>query len=236
MLVLAAAVLGALLAALVLGAGQGVRWNPPHDVASLPPGGKAAALPPPKPLEQFALVWQKPLFSPDRHPSAVADAEGAVGDLALTGVIITRDLRMVLAHDKSNNRDLQLIEGKATPDGRWTLVEVHPRSAVFDAPDGRVELKLPAGAPFDKRSGPEAPLPGAAEMRREGNLGGDEDTQDDDANPPQGLRMGISPRAGRPQRPRQDQAQLQAERIRQLNAVIQKRRAEQARSAQKGVR
>lgn len=240
MLALVAAVFAAVLAALLLGAGQGVRWNKPHAAAtSLAPAGKAAALPPPRPLDEFALVWQKPLFSPDRRPSAVADADGAVGDLALTGVIITRDLRMVLAHDKSNNRDLQLVEGKSTPDGRWTLVEVHPRSAVFDAPDGRVELKLPAGAPFDKTGpdGPGTPPPGAAEMRHEGGLGGEDETQDDDTtNPPPSPRMGLSPNAGRAQRPRQTQTQLQAERIRQLNAVIQKRRAEQADSTRQGVR
>lgn len=228
-LVLLAAVLGALFVALLLGAGQGVRWNKPRAVAPLPPPGRGAALPPPQPLDRFALVWQKPLFSPDRRPSALADAGGAVGDLALTGVILTRDVHIALVHDKSNNRDLQIVEGRATPDGRWTLVQVHPRAAVFDAPDGRVELKLPAGAPFDKSAAPPDSAPGAAEMRQglaEPNAGnGSEDR-----------RMGISPHAGRAQRARQTQAELQAERIRQLNAVIQKRRAEQADSTQQGVR
>ena len=230
-LALLAAVLAAVFVALLLGTGQGVRWNPSRAAAPLPPPGRGAALPPPQPLDRFALVWQKPLFSPDRRPSALADGGGAVGDLALTGVILTRDVHIALVHDKSNNRDLQIIEGKATPDGRWTLVEVQPRSAVFDAPDGRVELKLPAGAPFDKTAPPVDNAPGAAEMRQgevepgPGPGGGDQD-----------LRMGVNPQAGRAQRARQTQAQLQAERIRQLNAVIQKRRAEQADSTQQGVR
>lgn len=228
-LVLLAAILGAIFVALLLGAGQGVRWNPPRAVAPLPPPGRGAALPSPQPLDRFALVWQKPLFSPDRRPSALADAGGAVGDLALTGVILTRDVHIALVHDKSNNRDLQIVEGKGTPDGRWTLVEVHPRSAVFDAPDGRIELKLPAGAPFDKTAAPPDSAPGAAEMRQglvEPNAG----------NGLEDRRMGVSPHAGRSQRARQTQAELQAERIRQLNAVIQKRRAEQADSTQQGVR
>lgn len=222
-LVLLAAVLGAILVALLLGAGQGVRWNPPRAVAPLPPPGRGVALPQPQPLDRFALVWQKPLFSPDRRPSALADAGGAVGDLALTGVILTRDVHIALVHDKSNNRDLQIVEGKATPDGRWTLVEVHPRAAVFDAPGGRVELKLPAGAPFDKTAPPVDNAPGAAEMRQGEAEPGASDSEKD-------LRMGVNPRA------RQTQAGLQAERIRQLNAVIQKRRAEQADSTQQGVR
>lgn len=228
-LALLAALLAAIFAALLLGTGQGVRWNPSRAAAPLPPPGRGAALPSPQPLDRFALVWQKPLFSPDRRPSALADGGGAVGDLALTGVILTRDVHIALVHDKSNNRDLQIVEGKATPDGRWTLVEVHPRSAVFDAPDGRVELKLPAGAPFDKTAPPADNAPGAAEMRQgEVEPGASSSGQD--------LRMGVNPQAGRAQRARQTQAQLQAERIRQLNAVIQKRRAEQADSTQQGVR
>jgi len=228
-LVLLVAVLGAIFVALLLGAGQGVRWNPSRAVAPLPPSGRGAALPPPQPLDRYALVWQKPLFSPDRRPVALGDADGAVGDLALTGVILSGDVHIALVHDKSNNRDLQVVEGKATPDGRWTLVEVHPRSAVFDAPDGRVELKLPAGAPFDKTAPAPDNAPGAAEMRQGQAENAAGDGQD--------RRMGIvSPHAGRSQRARQTQAELQAERIRQLNAVIQKRRAEQADSTQQGVR
>ncbi|HEX5304874.1 MAG TPA: hypothetical protein VFW82_02175 [Dyella sp.] len=230
-LVLLAAVLGAIFVALLLGAGQGVRWNPPRATAApLPPPARGAALPPPQPLQRFAQVWQKPLFSPDRRPAALGDA-GAVGDLALTGVILTRNLHIALVHDKSNNRDLQIMEGKSTPDGRWTLVDVHPRSAVFDSPDGRVELKLPAGAPFEKTGAPSDGPPGADEPPPAG------DEESPAADGAQARRMGVNPRAaGRAQRARQSQAALQAERIRQLNAVIQKRRAEQADSTQQGVR
>jgi len=220
-LVLCAAVLGVGLVALLTGLGQGVRWHAPRAPAPLPPPGRGNTLPPPQPLDRFAEVWQKPLFNPDRRPSAQSGDGGAVGDLALTGVIITPGLRMALAHDKSNNRDLQIAEGKSTPDGRWTLVEVRARAAVFDSPDGRVELKLPEGAAFDKA--PPAPnnAPGAAEMRQ-GTV---------QPSP----RMGLTPPgAGRPQREHQNQSQLQAERLRQLNAIIQKRRAEQAAQTQQG--
>lgn len=222
-LVLCAAVLGAVLTALLFGTGRGVRWNPSRPVVPLPPAGSGQALPPPQPLDRFALVWQKPLFSPDRRPVVRADAAGNVGDLELTGVIITPTLRMALVHDKNNNRDLQLQQGKATPDGGWTVVEVRPRSAVFDAPGGRVELKLPEGAAFTDKKDDHPPSPGAAEVGR--------------VTPSDGQRrMGLSPNAGKAQRARKTQAELQAERIRQLNAIIQKRRAEQANSSQKGAR
>jgi general secretion pathway protein N len=218
MLVVLAAVLGLLLVTVLLGAGESVHWPAPRTPAPLPPLGRGAALPAPQPLDQYALVWQKPLFSPDRRPAALADADSAVGDLALTGVIITPQLRMVLAHDKSNDRDLQIEQGKSTPDGRWTLVDVHPRSAVFDAPGGRVELKLPAGAPFDKNAPAPDNSPGKAEMRQEQPPAPDAEAE----------------HRGRAQRARQSQAQLQAERLRRLNAIIQKRRAEQAASTQQG--
>ncbi|OZB62061.1 MAG: hypothetical protein B7X39_03885 [Lysobacterales bacterium 14-68-21] len=229
MLVLVAAALGAVLVTLLLGLGQGVHWRAPRPPAPLPPPGHGNALPPPQPLDRFATVWQRPLFRPDRRPGAQSGDGGAVGDLALTGVILTPGLRMVLAHDKSNNRDLQIAEGKTTPDGRWTLVEVQPRAAVFDGPEGRVELKLPAGAPFDKT--PMAPdnAPGAAEMRKEAGAAPFPATGG--SSP----RMGLTPPgAGRAQRGHQTEAQLQAERLRQLNAIIQKRRAEQAASTQQG--
>lgn len=229
MLVLVAAALGAALLILLLGFGQAVHWDAAHPPAPLPPPGRGAVLPPPQPLDRFAVVWQRPLFSPDRRPGARSGDGGAVGDLALTGVILTPGLRMVLVQDRSNHRDLQIAEGKTTPDGRWTLVEVQPRAAVFDGPDGRVELKLPAGAPFDK--GPVAPdnTPGAAEMRKE--AGAESPSGQRGTSP----RMGLTPPgAGRAQRGHQTEAQLQAERLRQLNAIIQKRRAEQAASTQQG--
>lgn len=215
------ALLAALLGALWLGLGRGVHWDAPHAAAPLPSSARAAALPPPTPLQRYAAVWQKPLFNPDRQPVVRAAAGDAVGDLALTGIILTRDVRMALVHDRANQRDLQIVQGRSTPDGSWTLREVRARSAVFDAPGGRVELKLPDGAAFDK-----AP-PAAGRDARE--------PASDDAGPSDSAqRMGVAP--GRAQRPRRSQAELQAERIRQLNAVIQKRRAEQADSTPQGVR
>ena len=157
------ALLAALLVALWLGLGRGVHWDAPHAAAPLPSSARAAALPPPTPLQRYAAVWQKPLFNPDRQPVVRAAAGDAVGDLALTGIILTRDVRMALVHDRANQRDLQIVQGRSTPDGSWTLREVRARSAVFDAPGGRVDLKLPRGAAFDK-----APPPDGRDARGRG--------------------------------------------------------------------
>jgi len=164
---LAAAVLllGLVFLALLAGVGRGVHWAPPRAVAPLP-AQHAATLPPPVPLEHFAPVWQQPLFDPDRKPVAhAASGGGSLGDLELTGIILTPGLRMALLHNKrngANDQELRVREGTGLPDGNWTLVEIKPRSAVFDSPSGRVELQLPAGAPITRTNGAASgPGPGA---------------------------------------------------------------------------
>jgi general secretion pathway protein N len=147
-------VLGIVLLALMSGLGRTVQWDKPRPPAVLPPPSDAANLPTPLPLQNFALVWQKPLFTPDRKPIArIADGGTSLGDLSLTGIILTSGLHMALLHDKNGDRQIRLHEGEALPDGSVKLIEVRPRSALFDASGGRPELKLPAGAPFDEAKG-----------------------------------------------------------------------------------
>ncbi len=164
--------LGVLLLLLLAGVGRGVRWSAPRTLPPLPPPGNGADLPQPKPLQQFSVVWQKPLFDPDRRPRTRAAAGGSnLGDLELTGIIITPNLRMALLHDKNGNKEIRLREGATLPDGSVTLIEVQQRSAVFDSATGRTELKLPAGAPIDQLRGAAGddrerpPAPGEATMR-----------------------------------------------------------------------
>ncbi|MEY2113987.1 hypothetical protein [Rhodanobacter sp. FW106-PBR-R2A-1-13] len=141
--------LGAVLLSLLAGLGRGVRWDAARQPPPLPPAAGPAGLPSPVPLAQYAPVWQKPLFSPDRKPTARADGGSSLGDLELTGILLTPNLRMALLRDRNGDREVRLREGEALPDGSVKLVELHPRSAVFESPAGRTELKLPAGAPID---------------------------------------------------------------------------------------
>ncbi len=158
--------LGALLLLLLAGLGRGVRWDTPRTPLPLPPAGRPANLLQPVPLQQYALVWQRPLFSPDRKPVArTADGGSNLGDLELTGIILTPELRMALLRDRNgDHREVRVREGASLPEGGATLLEVHPRSAVFASSAGRTELKLPAGAPFDgqKAAGPATAPPPAA--------------------------------------------------------------------------
>jgi general secretion pathway protein N len=159
-------VLGIVLLALLAGAGRGVRWDAPHHAAPLP-ASHPVALPPPPPLDGYATVWQHPLFNSDRKPVADDSAGGAhvsLGDLELTGIILTPGLRMALLRDKSagdkDGAEVRVRQGDALPDGSWKLVGLEPRSAVFASASGRTVLKLPAGAPID------APPPAASAGRR----------------------------------------------------------------------
>jgi general secretion pathway protein N len=266
--------LGVLFLALLAGIGRGVHWRAPRAPAALP-AQHAATLPPPVPLEHFAPAWQQPLFNPDRKPVAhAASGGGQLGDMELTGIILTPSLRMALLHNKregDSGQELRVREGTRLPDGSWTLVEVKPRSAVFDSSSGRVELQLPAGAPIEQvRGGTEAgAAPGEAssipnelpddsaprhrlepqpekdeqpggqrqdinpqEQRRPGSQNGDSG-EDDGTAPSAGAA--ISALRGRA-RANMGNDERQAERLRQLKAAIEKRRAEQAAKAHEGDR
>lgn len=217
--------LSAALLLLLGGVGRAAHWDPPRALAALPPTGNPADLPQPLPLQKFALVWQKPLFSPDRKPVArAADGGSNLGDLELTGIILTPSLHMVLLRDKNGDKQVRLREGEALADGSVKLVEVRPRSALFDSSAGRTELKLPAGAPIDdKPSATANAAPGTGTiMQVEPEAAG---------APPQpgGTSMGTPQ-----QRPAPNPAvESAAQRLRQN---IQKRRAARAAAGHEGVR
>ena len=165
--------------ALFGGLGRGARWDSPRAPAPLP-AQRAATLPPPVPLERFAPVWQQPLFNPDRKPVAHAAGGGGgqLGDMQLTGIILTPTLRMALLRNKrdgDNAQELRVREGNPLPDGSWTLVEVKPRSAVFDSTSGRIELQLPAGAPIQSQAAPGSDAGPGGESSVPNELPGDTD-------------------------------------------------------------
>jgi general secretion pathway protein N len=223
----AVAVLGVVLLSLLFGVGRGVQWDAPR-VTPPPPALHNVALPTPPALQSFAQVWEHPLFSSDRKPivSSGGDSGGvSLGDLQLTGVILTSTLRMALlgpAHGNDNNgnksddsQEVRVKEGANVPDTAWKLIKVLPRSAVFASPSGRTELKLPAGAPIDQPVTNNAP-PDAISMSGPPGV----QVQNHVAPPP--------PPPGGPMPPNG----AQAERLQKLRAAILKQRAQQAGNAQ----
>jgi len=224
-------VFGIVLLALMSGLGRKVHWDKARPPAMLPPPTDAANLPTPLPLQSFALVWQKPLFMPDRKPIArMADGGTSLGDLTLTGIILTSGLHMALLHDKNGDRQIRLHEGESMPDGSVKLVEVRPRSALFDASGGRTELKLPAGAPFDEQKGA---VPGVMNGDANASANNNADIQPVPAGAvisigPHGAgRQGGRPGNGPPQTQDAPPESPLIDRIRQAN---QRRRAQNAAS------
>jgi general secretion pathway protein N len=217
-----AAVAGALLLLLLAGVGRGVEWGAPRPV---PPLAEAHTqrLPPPLPLAQFAAVWQQPLFNPDRKPSLHTASGGAsLGDMQLTGIILTPGLHMALLHDKGGDREVRVREGDSLPDGSWRLAELKPRSAVFESAGGRTQLDLPAGAPIDmpKGAAPGAPAP----------VSGPAAT----SLPPGAMQVGPISAVPNASGPAPSAAEPQSDRIRQLKEAIQKRRAQQSAAPSEG--
>jgi general secretion pathway protein N len=227
-LTIMAAVLGMALLILLLGVGRGVRWDAPRVTPPLAPPHNVA-LPSPPPPDSYGQVWQHPLFSPDRKPMVSTNTGSSVslGDLQLTGIILTPTLRMALLRDTHGANggnavnpspvmpvnagnpepvddapEIRVREGTSLPDGSWKLVEVRPRSAIFTSASGRTELKLPAGAPIDKIQ------PAASSF-----------------GPPPGATFGHPPLAPPPPDAEQQQ------RILKLKAAILKQRAQQSGSA-----
>ena len=205
---LALAALGGLWLALLGGWGNEPRWSAVQSAKPAPLTDRTAPLPPPVPRSQFAVIWQRPLFDPQRRPAAQAVQGSSIGELQLTGVILTPTLQMVLLHDRQDDRELRLHRGESAPGGNVTLVEVKPRSAVFDTTNGRVELHFPAGAPIDAN----APATGPDVVPAE----------------PASTPATDAPAAGRAP------DDTQAQRIRALRQIIQKRRAAQAAAVHEG--
>lgn len=215
-----AAALGMVLLSLLFGAGRGVSWDPPRPVPPLP-AARAVALPTPPPLQSYAQTWEHPLFSADRKPIVTqGGSEGvSLGDLQLTGIILTPKLHMALLGPVNGKGDddkqVSVREGATLPDSSWKLIEVLPRSAVFVSSSGRTELKLPAGAPIDQPAAPANQRQGAAP-----------------ANPPPGPGPGTpqpqNGQMGRSMPPPSPQAnEAQAERLQKLRAAILKQRSQQ---------
>jgi general secretion pathway protein N len=232
-------VLGCASAALAFGVGRGVRWEEPAPPEPLPPL-RAAAMPATSPLAGFAEVWQRPLFMADRKPVAAAasdDASSNIGDLELTGIIMTPGLKIALLRDRGKDTTVRVKEGTALADGHWTLASLTPRSAVFDNGGERRELTLkvaapdalakeaqrPNGAPGQQAGPRPTPLPAGNGVHVEQSSGS-------------GMTGPSLPRptstAERQPPPRQDDDALQQARIEALKQAVQKRRMEQQQQRQ----
>lgn len=167
---IAACVLFALLVfAFWMHVGRGYSWLPPNAEATptLPKAGELKSKPFSMPgFGIFAEITQRPLFAADRKPIP-PDAAGAEPEkpepppvplqVALTGVIITPELKLAMLHDNTTNQSVSLREGMPLPGNQsgWTLVEIHPRKVVFtDTEEQTQEVELTVAG---QSGGPQPP-------------------------------------------------------------------------------
>jgi general secretion pathway protein N len=233
----AVAVFGVALLSLMFGAGRSVSWDPPRPVPPLP-AVHAVNLPTPPPLQSYAQTWEHPLFSADRKPIVTQSggSEGvSLGDLQLTGIILTPGLHMALlgpTNSKGGDEDKQVSvrEGSTLPDSTWKLIQVLPRSAIFASPSGRTELKLPAGAPIDQKQ------PAQNASQPQGAIPMNQPPQGENPGPgsgqPEPAENGVLMRPAPPPPVRPNDAQ--AERLQKLRAAILKQRSQQQQTGNQG--
>ena len=157
----------AVVAALLALFGLGSRITPlPADPALVQALPRLPASPPERlgALNQYADVGGRPLFSEDRRPKPFFLSGEATAaptfDLVLTSVLITPALELAIVQPAQGGEGLRVKVGES-PTGfpGWRLVELGPRRAVFDGPEGRREMELRV---FDGAGGqPPSPVAGA---------------------------------------------------------------------------
>ena len=215
-----AAAVGWLLA--LAGVGARARVLPADPALLQPlPQAPAAAAPRLLPLARYDAAVSRPLFANDRRPhpfvlDASADGGEARGgssfEYILTSVLIAPPLRLAIVQPEGGGDGIRVREGASADEfPEWRLVELAPRSAVFEGPGGRRTLELRT---FDGTGGePPSHAPGAARQ------------------PPQPRPVPPSPEdpmATDAAEPAPTQVQNQAEAIRQR---IEARRAQMRREA-----
>jgi general secretion pathway protein N len=174
-LVLAGAcgVLFLLALALQLGVGRGYAWLAPEiDTAGIN-AGHIDSTPFKLPAEsEFAATQERPLFNEDRKPSPdEPDDSGAPPapppvplNIALTGIVLTPDVRLAMVQDKAKSNSVALKEGMPMPgdQGGWTLTKINSRSAIFRESSGdEVEVELTTAVANPSASGRPAGGPAA---------------------------------------------------------------------------
>ena len=100
-------------------------------------------------LGQYGELVARPPFYEGRRPQPFfisGEAEGAQApsfDFVLTSVLITPNFRMAIVQPAQGGEGIRIKQGEAASAApQWTLVELEPRSAVFEGPEGRRALEL----------------------------------------------------------------------------------------------
>ena len=145
----------------------------PSRVPEVPALDLSRARSPLQLVEAYAVIGERPLFNPDRHPlppvtdpkDATADEEvvpdeASPLDVAVTSVIMTPTMKLVIVTDNRSGKSQSLRVGEALEGEQsgWHLQELEARKAVFAGPGGTSSVDLRV---FDGAGG-QAPVPAMA--------------------------------------------------------------------------
>lgn len=112
------------------------------------------------PASAYLEVGNRPLFSRDRRPAPMAASSETATvplEVTLTSVLITPTLKLAIVQNIASGISLRVRLGEEVMGTGWRLVQLEPRRAVFEGPEGQRDLALRV---FDG-SGGQSPTPQA---------------------------------------------------------------------------
>jgi general secretion pathway protein N len=150
---LLAAIAGWALLAWVLALfGMGGQIRPLPDAPGLVPALPQLAPAAPErlgPLAQYSEIAARPVFSQGRTPQPFfisgqeGEGQAQAFDFVLSSVLITPSLRLAIVQPAQGGEGIRLKVGEAPPaTPGWRVVDIQPRSVVFNGPEGERTLEL----------------------------------------------------------------------------------------------
>lgn len=97
------------------------------------------------PAADYLEVGNRPLFSRDRRPAPMTADSGPAAvplEVNLTSVLITPDLKLAIVQNTSDGASRRVRLGDTLEGTAWRLVQLEPRRAVFEGPEGQRDLAL----------------------------------------------------------------------------------------------
>ncbi len=241
-LAVACAVSGVLAIAFWAGLGTGYGFDEPADGQRQPLPSIASVANQDFTMPAFSNyveVAQRPLFNPDRRPVPLDEKDNKNEQpvkppvplrVALTGIIITPEVKLALFMDQTTRKPVSLKVGMPLPGEQsgWQLVEISPREVVFkNARDEESRIEL-------KTVGQNTPEPAndrvTATGRRTG--AGSQSQSQSQSNPPGGvvgrrIEMDEDSRANLRKRIEERRKQLR-ERARKIREERERKRAQES--------
>lgn len=98
------------------------------------------------PIGDYAEVGNRPLLMFDRRPGAVLAAPGdnsaAELDVSLGSVLLTNNLKMAIFRENQGGATRRVRLGELIENTGWRLVQLEPRRAVLEGPNGQRAFDL----------------------------------------------------------------------------------------------